>query len=89
MTVRQRKLLRRSVDTPILAALGDKDVAKIVRARMALAHVFSFLKTADRSKWFIFYVADAKGNVWAVNAVLGRWRLEPRGQLGFEPERVA
>ena len=40
------------------------------KAKIALANVFNFLKTADRTKWFIFYVADAKGVVWAVHA---RW----------------
>ncbi len=68
--LKQRKLLKPSVDTPILAALGDPDLQKIKKAKVALAHVFHFLKTADRSKWFVFYVADAKGNVWTV---LARW----------------
>jgi hypothetical protein len=62
-TLKQRKLLKRSVDGPILSALGGVEKAKI-----ALANVFDFLKTADRTKWFIFYVADAKGTVWAVSA---------------------
>jgi hypothetical protein len=67
-TLKQRKLLKASVDTPILNALGDKDLAKIEKARSALAHTFDYLKTDDRSKWYIFYVADAKGIVWAVSA---------------------
>lgn len=66
--LRQRKLLKSSVDTPILAALGDEDPTKVEKARVALAHVFSYLKTADRSLWFLFYVADAKGVVWVVRA---------------------
>jgi hypothetical protein len=70
MTAKQRKLRKSSVDGPILAALGDKDLNKIEKARVALAHAFEFLKTADKSKWYIFYVADAKGVVWAVGA---RW----------------
>jgi hypothetical protein len=72
MTLKQRKLLKPSADAPILAALGDEDTTKIEKARTALAHVFSYLKTADRSLWFIFYVADAKGIVWAVGA---RWSV--------------
>lgn len=70
MTAKQRKLRKSSVDGPILAALGDKDLNKIEKARVTLAHAFEFLKTADKSKWFIFYVADAKGVAWAVFA---RW----------------
>lgn len=77
-TLKQRRLLKRSVDGPILAALGDADLAKIEKARVALAHVFSYLKTAARNRWYIFYVADAKGRVWAVDASWdGRgWGLE-------------
>ena len=68
MTVKQRKLRKRSVDGPILAELGDTDLTKIQKARVALAHVFDYLKTANRSRWFLFYVADAEGRVWAVDA---------------------
>jgi hypothetical protein len=67
ITVKQRKLRKPSVDGPILKALGDT-VENIVRARIALAHVFNFLKTADRTGWYIFYVADAKDKPWAVYA---------------------
>jgi len=67
-TRKQYELLKSSVDRQILAALGDKNIAKIQKAKTAFAHVFEFLKTADRTKWFIFYVADAKGIVWAVHA---------------------
>lgn len=90
MTVKQRKLRKSSVDGPILAALGDKDLNKVEKARVALAHTFEFLKTADKSKWFIFYVADAKGVVWAVSADWdgGGWGVganpvtSPHGWLG-------
>lgn len=61
--LKQRKLLKRSVDGPILSALEGEE-----KARVALAHVFDYLKTADRNLWFIFYVADAKGVLWAVYA---------------------
>ena len=70
-TLKQRRLLKRSVDAPILAALGDTDLAKIEKARVVLAHVFNYLKTANRSLWFIFYVADTRGVVWAVGADWG------------------
>jgi len=64
--LKQRKLLKRLVDKPILSALGGEE-----KARVALAHVFDYLKTADRNLWFIFYVKDAKGVLWAVSAY---WR---------------
>lgn len=60
VTLKQRKLLKRSVDGPILSALGG-----VEKATIKLANVFEFLKTADRSKWFIFYIADTN---WAVYA---------------------
>ncbi|HEX8946981.1 MAG TPA: hypothetical protein VF829_02095 [Candidatus Paceibacterota bacterium] len=77
MTAKRRKLLKALVDEPIVNALGDT-IDKIEKARMALAHVFDTLKTADRSKWYIFYVADKNATVWAVNAYwrdVG-WRVE-------------
>lgn len=63
VSLKQRKLLKRSLDGPILSALRGKK-----RAKIALVHAFDFLKTADRSKWYIFYVADSKGVLWAVYA---------------------
>ena len=83
-TLKQRKLLKASVDTPILNALGDKDLAKIEKARSALAQVFDYLKTADRTKWYLFYVADAKGIVWAVHAYWGGhgWRVDADSVTG-------
>lgn len=62
-TLKQRKLLKRSVDAPILSALDGEDKAKV-----ALGHAFSYLKSADRNLWYIFYVADSKGVLWAVSA---------------------
>lgn len=67
-TLKQRKLLNGSVDTPILSALGDKDPGNIKKAKTALAHVHNFLKTADSNRWYIFYVADKNGTVRAVFA---------------------
>jgi hypothetical protein len=64
--LRQRRLLESSVDGPIFSALGGETEAKI-----PLAHVFEFLKTADRSRWFFFYVADVSGNLWAIDTY---WR---------------
>ena len=62
-TLKRRKLLKSSLDAPILDALGGEK-----KAEVALAHAFEFLKTADRDRWYIFYVRDANGNLWAVRA---------------------
>ena len=76
--LQQRKLKKRSLDAPILAAHGDHDLTKITKARVFLAHAFNFLKTANRKRWYVFYVADANGLVWAVRADWrdGGWYLE-------------
>ena len=63
VSLKQRKLLKSAVNRPIIDAHGGEEKAKV-----AFAHVFEFLKTADRNRCFIFYVADAKGCVWAVTA---------------------
>ncbi len=72
-TLKQRKLLKSSVVGPILSALGG-----VEKATVALANAWEFLKAADRTKWFIFYIKDAKGTVWAVNALwrVGGWSVE-------------
>jgi hypothetical protein len=71
--VRQRKLLKASVDGLILSTLGGE-----ARARMALGHVYEFMKTANRSLWYIFYVADKNGIVWAVDVIWhdSGWRVD-------------
>jgi len=63
VSLKQRKLKKRSLDGPIISALRGKK-----RARVALAHAFNFLKVADRSRWYIFYILDSKGVLWAVRA---------------------
>lgn len=63
-----RALLKSSIDAPIFAALGGER-----KVRIALAHLFAFLKTADRARWFFFYVADTDGKLWAVDTY---WRDE-------------
>ena len=72
-TLRIQKLGENSRDTPILAGLGST-------AEITLTHFFGFLKTADRTKWFICYViaASAKRNLWAVYAhcfAVGGWEI--------------
>ena len=63
ITVRQRKLLKQSVDTPILTALGGE-----IKAKTFMAHVHEFLKTADRTKWYLFYITTVSGTVCALYA---------------------
>lgn len=61
--LKKRKLLKRSVDEPIIKVLGGEKKVEVM-----LTHVFTFLKTADRTKHYIFYVCDVNGVLWAVNA---------------------
>ncbi|MDH7637702.1 hypothetical protein [Sphingomonas oryzagri] len=65
-TLLQYRLMKGTVDEPIFAALGGEK-----QARIPLAHLFAFLKTADRSRWFFAYVADATGRLWAIDTY---WR---------------
>jgi len=67
-TLKQHTLLNPSFDIPILSALGDQDPTNIEKARCALAHIFAYLKTADRTKWYLFCAPDAKGIVWMIQA---------------------
>ncbi len=78
MTVRQHRLLRSSMDRSILADLGDRNFPEIRKARVSFAHVFEFLKVADRSKDFIFYVENARGLAYAINAFWFRkgWNIK-------------
>lgn len=81
----QWRLVKGSIDAPIFAALGGPE-----RASVALAHVHQFLRVADRSKWFFFYVADLTGSLWAVDVYWrdDGWDIEaysvtyPRGWRG-------
>jgi hypothetical protein len=53
VVLQQRKLLKASVDTPILKELGGEE-----KARSYMSHIKQFLQAADRSNWYIFYVVD-------------------------------
>lgn len=83
--LRQYKLVKSTVDGPIFVALGGESKAKV-----ALAHVFDFLKTADRARWFFFYVTDVNGILWAIDTYWrdDGWDIEaysvtyPRGWRG-------
>ena len=73
--LRQCKLAQCSSDGPVLTALGGED-----RAKIALAHMCGFLKTADKTDFFFFFVANSKGIVWDVDAHYNRsrdaWNLD-------------
>lgn len=61
--LKRYKVLQRATDRHIIAAFGDKDLAKIERARSYAAHAYSFL----RDKAIIFecytcFVLGASGN---------------------------
>lgn len=84
-TLHQYRLLESSIDAPIFAALGGQESAMI-----SLSHVFEFLKSADRSRWYFFYVSDVAGDLWALDAYWrdNGWDIEtysvtyPRGWRG-------
>lgn len=56
--------------------MNDKEIlAKFSPTPVTLGDVRKFLKTADRSKWYVFYI---EGTDWALLAVwhVGGWHLE-------------
>lgn len=59
-TLAVHKLKQTSPDDPIRQELGD-------RQEITLGQFYRFLGTQD-SGWYIAYIRDAKGDLWAVNA---------------------
>lgn len=78
-TLLQRRLLDYAYSTRILSGLGGGSQAEI-----GLFHVFEFLKRADRSRWYVFYVRDVRGELRAVSAHIrgygkyGNWHIDAR-----------
>ena len=71
--LRVSRLLENSIDEPILDELGDK-------AEISPTQLAAFLdRNRESSEWFIFYVLDEEGTLWAVRAYWfaesGGWRL--------------
>lgn len=66
--IETRKLTRWMNDTEITAEMNPEP--------LTLGDVLAFLKTADRSLWYIFRVVDAKGELWDVNV---DWRADYGG----------
>lgn len=61
--IRVHKLLRTSRDLPIRYELGEDN------EETCLAHLWHFLKLqGDKGGWFIFYIRDFEGILWAVDA---------------------
>ena len=59
-----RRLLAPSDEVPILSALGGPH-----RAKIHLAHLCMFLRSrADKTDFFLCYVADKRGVIWNVDA---------------------
>ena len=75
--LRGDKLAKDSSDGSILATVGA-DIATRKRARVFLAHVFEFLKTADTACWYMCYAVDAYGLVGAldIDYMKGGWGIE-------------
>ncbi len=78
-TLKQRKLLKNSGDTSIISAYGGQAKVKI-----PFAHVFEYLKTADRTEWYVFYVIGTDGYLWAVYAFWDNrgWDVDARVATG-------
>jgi len=61
-TLRQHELARNSRDESIRNELGpDKE-------EVLLGQFHQFLMSADRTKWYVAYIKDSKGTLWAVDA---------------------
>jgi len=68
--LKQRRQMYYAADGPALAAVGDADLHRINTARIALAHMFEFLKMAEHNQTtYRFYVADQYRIVMAVTAL--------------------
>lgn len=57
------KLLKGSRDPAIITALGGEE-----KVEVSLGQFWEFLKTADRKLWYVAYVRDTDGVLWAVGA---------------------
>lgn len=61
--MKRRRVLKRATDTNIVAILGDKDLAKIEKARSYAAHVYAFLRDcASVFECYTSFVLGASGN---------------------------
>jgi len=57
------KLLKGSRDSAIITALGGEEKIEI-----NLGQFWEFLKTADQNFWYVAYIRDTEGVLWAVGA---------------------
>jgi len=57
------KLLKNSRDPAIITELGGEEKVEI-----SLGQFWEFLKTADQSLWYVAYIRDTGGVLWAVDA---------------------
>jgi hypothetical protein len=73
--IRLSKLTTNSRDEPIRQELGQ-------HSEITLSQLFELLKTADKTEWFIAYVKDIKGEVWAVGCF---WRAGDGWSVGAHP----
>lgn len=70
----------------------DKEILQEFKPQaVSLGDVLAYLSVADKIDWYIFYVNDAKGTLWAVDAVWrsggGGWGVEARsvgGPVGWD-----
>jgi len=60
------KLLKNSRDPAIITALGGEEKVEI-----GLGQFWEFLKTANQDFWYVAYIRDTEGMLWAVGAYWG------------------
>ena len=59
------KLLKGSRDPAIITEFGGEEKVEIT-----FGQYWEFLKTADQNSWYVAYIRDVNGVLWAV---CGRW----------------
>ena len=70
LEIREHELLKNSRDPAIITELGGEENVEIT-----LGQFWEFLKTADRRFWYVAYIRDTKGVLWAVYANWGSGSL--------------
>lgn len=64
-TLQKRKLVRNSVDIPIIVELGGAQNIRSITT--SWGQMYEAMKTLDHDHVFIFYIPDSDGTVWAVS----------------------
>ena len=71
-TLNRHKLLRNSVDIPIVVELGGAQNIRTITT--SWGQMYEAMKTLDHDHVFVFYVPDADGTIWAARCCWGSGR---------------